>query len=308
MGFILSLELLAYPPKMWRWTDLFNRLEDDMKRVYSIICVVFLLAPTPLRMSAAQGNQFDGWPYSMAICAATVLDKETQLNQLTSTQSLVEVRVTETFWGKQDLKALYVLKGDPLIRPGERILLAVRSDGNRTLAVADTAENRNELRKAIEARARIRVERGFLDVPALLDEGEDLLRSYVRAIAERLPNDPHLGKLPFRKYRFIGAKHRWAHTSASWKITVGQADTSRCVLCPAKTASCSGLPQQSRISLLVIPLSLAKALFLVGQETEKLVGTDVRIFVKNHSNCPQRPGHWVCGRLPSTLIPGVTAN
>ncbi len=190
-----------------------------MKR---FICSVFLISVIALPFSAsAEGERdvsastqrktagkFDSWIYAKAICAGTVLDKQVQLDGGIETESLFALQVTAVLFGDPELKTLYVPKTGPFIQAGHRILVAVRGDSYSPpiIVTADTTENRRNLEKAIEGRRNIRVEHGFLDSEALLERCEALLRSYLAAIAARLPDHAHLGKDALKNIEFHQCK------------------------------------------------------------------------------------------------------
>ncbi len=117
---------------------------------------------------------------------------------------MLEVDVTDVFFGDPGLRSLYVPRNcSPLMHPGSTVLLAVRGDNYSESAwvVTDTTENRSNLKRVIEDRGTTRIARGFLDGKALLDKAESLLNSYLNTLSERFPDHAYLYRSDARQQR-----------------------------------------------------------------------------------------------------------
>jgi len=127
------------------------------------------------------------------ILRGVVLDGEADANRPMPQR----IRVMEVLWGDPALKEVSLRQVEQGLPPGRELILFVlppTEQAGVSYALPDTAANRRAVADAITARQRRRLQMDFVDDGAWAAEGARLLREYLAAVAEEVPDHPYLGK------------------------------------------------------------------------------------------------------------------
>ena len=143
----------------------------------------------PLDSSGCEWMKY--WTVPMIICAGKMLDEQVKVKSGLHDEMMQVFEVTEVFYGKPDAKRVYFPTGEYGLKAGEEVLLSLR----RVAAmISDTPENRRRVFEAIEKQSGKRMRYGFLDEDKIIDEGEALLRSFIKDLLLKVEGNPCAGK------------------------------------------------------------------------------------------------------------------
>ena len=142
---------------------------------------------------SAANNPFSGWPYGLVVGAGTVLDERREV----AGEQQRAIAVAEVFFGDRQIRKVFVPELATIPPVGQRVLVMTQGDSYgsaiRSSVIPDTPDHRRDVLQALAARQRPNFRADFVDEIGLLQQAENLVRSFLQQLAGELPDHPQLG-------------------------------------------------------------------------------------------------------------------